>query len=271
MSLFSCKTNEGHVIKTLSELLQNNLKNSSFEIDSSGIRLKMTDANKRILIVLNLEAENFSVFEFKSNKKIYLGFNQTHFYKMLKTTKKKDSISLFIDDEKSNELGITIIPKENNRVTTSFIKIQNIQHLDIDLPSGYDNPVIVPANEYQKMCKDMNTISNVINVTSKKYTIKFSSSAGSVYSREVIFGDVDEEKRIKNIKPISQDFDTEQLCRISKIAGLSNGNNMQIYQKENLPILFKSCVGSLGKISIFIKSRQQIDDDEKESVINEDE
>lgn len=263
MSLFTCKTNEAHVIKCLSELLQNNLKNTSFEIDHKGIRLKMTDSNKKILIDLELFAENFSLFKFKSSKKLYIGLNQGHFYKMLKTIKKKDSIVLFIEDEKTTDLGIQIIPKEKNRITESFIKIQNIQHLDIDVPEGYSNPVIVPSSEYQKMCKDMANISNTISVTSRKYNIKFSSNAGSVYSREVKFGENDDEEYSET--PVTQEFDTEQLTRISKIAGLNSSgtNNMQIYQNSNLPLLFRSPTGSLGKISIYVKSKQQIEEDEQ--------
>ena len=114
MSLFTCKTNEAHVIKCISELLQNNIKNTSFEIDETGIKLKMTDSNKKILIDLELYSEFFSLYKFNFPKKIYLGLNQSHFYKMLKTIKKKDSIVLFINDDKMTDLGIQIIPKEKN-------------------------------------------------------------------------------------------------------------------------------------------------------------
>ena len=36
---------------------------------------------------------------------------------------------------------------------------------------------------------------------------------------------------------------------------------MQIFPKEGLPLLFKSSIGNLGKISIYVKSKEQIDDD----------
>ena len=42
---------------------------------------------------------------------------------------------------------------QNNRVTTSYVKIQSMQNVNIPLPTGYSNPVIVPSNDYQKMCK----------------------------------------------------------------------------------------------------------------------
>jgi hypothetical protein len=50
------------------------------------------------------------------------------------------------------------------------------------------------------------------------------------------------------------------LTRISKIAGLNN--TMQIFQSENLPLLITSAVGNLGKIAIYLKSRDQIEIDE---------
>ena len=35
-------------------------------------------------------------------------------------------VEIFIKQDQPTDLGIKILPKENNRVTTSFIKIQNI-------------------------------------------------------------------------------------------------------------------------------------------------
>ena len=52
---------------------------------------------------------------------------------MLKSIKKKDSLQLFIDTSCTNELGIKTIPKENTRITTSGIKIQNIQNLTYEI------------------------------------------------------------------------------------------------------------------------------------------
>ena len=144
----------------------------------------------------------------------------------------------------------------------SYIKIQEIQNLDIDLPTNYGKPVIVPSGEFQKLCKDMNNIGTTINILSKGFYVKFLCNAGSVYSREVVFGEVDDEdddepdpNMIEN--EYNEDFDTEQLIRIAKISGLST--NMQMFPKQDQPLLFRSNIGNIGKISIFIKSKNQID------------
>jgi len=268
--IFKAKTNEAYTLKILAELLQNNISTACFEVDKTGIKLCQMDNNITILINLFLSSENFTVYKYKKNEKLYLGINLNHFHKMLKSIKKKDSMQLFIDDQFPTDLGIKVIPKENNRVTTSFVKIQTIQTIDIDIPDGYSKPIIVPSSEYQKAIKDMLHIGNTINVVAKSFHIKFKCNAGGVMKRFVDFGeleDSDSDEENENEDPIyNKDFDTDKLSRITKIAGLST--NMQIYPKTGLSLLFKSNVGNLGKISIYIKSKDLIDDDD--STISDD-
>lgn len=271
--IFKAKTHCAYTIKILAELLQNNIKTACFELDEDGIKLSMMDHHETILINLSLESENFTLYKFKLKEKKFLGVNLNHFHRMLKSIKKKDSLELFIDDECPNDLGIKVIPKENNRITTSFIKIQEKQNISIEVPTGYDKPVIVPSSEYQKMCKDMAHIGNMIRVTSKNFHIKFICNAGGVMKRNVEFGEMsdsddDDEDDESKVNEYVDVFDTEQLSRITKMAGLAS--NMQIYPKCKKPLLFKSSVGSLGKISIYIKSKDQIEKD-KHSVESDDE
>lgn len=256
--IFKAKSHEAYVLKILAELLANNIKTGCFEVDEKGISLRMMDHHRRILIDLELLAENFSVYKFKS-KKMYLGINLNHFHRMLKSIKKKDSIQFFIDDANPTELGIKVIPKENNRITTSTVLIQSIQNIIIETPTGYGKPVIVSSSEYQKMCKDMGNMGTTIRVNSKNYHIKFNCDAGGVLKRNVQFGEVDDtddevDENMGAHDEYCQEFATEQLCRITKIAGLSN--NMQIFPGR--PLLFRSNIGSLGKISIYIKSLEQV-------------
>ena len=259
-TIFKAKTQEGHTIKTLAELLQHTVKVACFVVDDDSIKLRMVDSHRRILIDTQLNSSNFQIYRFGGgSERLYMGINLNHLHKMLKSIKKKDSIILFITAEKPDDLGIQVIPKENNRVTTSYIKIQNVQHLDIELPEGYTRPIIVPANEYQKMCKEMNNISQTIQVTAEEYRIKFMCDAGSVYKREVTFGDIDDEEEAQ-ATTYEEIFDTEQLVRIIKVAGL--GTSLQIFPKTDLPLLLKSSVGTLGSISIYIKTKAQIEEDE---------
>jgi proliferating cell nuclear antigen PCNA len=252
--IFKAKTQDAYVIKLLGELLQNNIRNAGFQISKQGIKLTVSDANQHLHIDLNLDSENFSSYVFNRDS-MYIGILLNHFHKMLKNIKKKDSLTLFIRADKPQELGISVKPKENNRQTTSFIKLLHMQVVHFQLPSGYGKPVIVHSPEFQKTVKDLNNIGKEIKIISKGSKIKFFCDAGNIYSREIVFGENDEDEDFED-EEYNQDFDTDILSKISKISGLSS--NIQIYTKRNLPILFKSSVGNLGKISIYIKSKEQI-------------
>ena len=257
---FKCKTGEAYHIKVLAELLTNNLKTGCFEVCNDGIKLRMFDHHRKTLVDLDLLSENYSFYKFKLDEKFYLGLNLNHFHKMLKSVKKKDSLQLFINNDNPTELGIKTIPKENTRITTSGIKIQSIQNLDIECPQGYGKPVIVPSAEFQKMCKDLSSIGSTnIKVVARNYHIEFIADADGILKRKVVFGededsDGDESGGDESNEYIAT-FSTDQLSRITKLAGLSS--TMQIFTATTqLPLLFKSNVGSLGKISIYIKSKE---------------
>ena len=119
------------------------------------------------------------------------------------------------------------------------------------MPEGYSSSIIIPSNEYIKMVKDLNNIGgNTITVSSTNNIIKFSCNSNGVYSRNITFGENEDDDEKENV---SQEFETEQLTRISKVAGLST--QIQIYQSHDLPILFKSNIGNLGKIFVYIKDK----------------
>jgi proliferating cell nuclear antigen len=263
--VFKAKTADAYHIKILTELLVNNIKVAHFEIDKQGIRLCMMDSHRKILIKVNLLAENFSLYKHKG-KKMYIGINLGHLHKMVKTIKKKDSLQLFIDDDNPTKLAIRVIPKENNRVTTSYVTIQTVQELEIGSLTGYKDPVIVSSSEFQKMVKDMCNIGTVTKVVSKNFHIQFSCEAGGILERTVEFGeteDSDEESdSMDETVEYNQNFMTEQLSRITKIAGLSN--QIKIYTGS--PLLFSSNIGNLGTIELYIKSKQQIEDEENNTM-----
>lgn len=256
--IFKAKTTNAYHIKLLAELLANNLKIAHFVIDKTGIRLCKMDHHRRILVDFILRAENFSLYKFKKDK-MHVGINLNHFHKILKTIKKKDSLQLFIDDDSLTNLGIKVIPKENNRITTSYITIQEAQEIDIELPKITGRHVLITSSEFQKMIKDMSIIGNTINISSKGFSIAFSSNNDGVMRRVVEFGEIDcsdeDTTDSEDNEDYVQNFSTEQLLRITKITGLSPV--LKIF--PNNPLLFRTNIDSMGEISIYIKSKEQLD------------
>ena len=219
--IFRAKTREGFTIKVLAEILQSNIKLAIFHIDSKGMKLRTMDDAETVLIDLHLKSENFALYRYKPDKPMTIGLTLSHLYKMLKSIKKCDSVELFIDDSKSTNLGIKVIPKENNRVTNSYIKInEDIQNLEIALPTGYKRSVKISSGDFQKTCKSLATISDDIRVSMKGFIITFTANKQDVMEKSVEFGEYDDSDSEDDEKS-SQDYDdtfiSQRLIGITKI------------------------------------------------------
>ena len=107
----------------------------------------------------------------------------------------------------------------------------------------------------------MNHIASIMKIRSKKNYITFYCNAGDVYSREVAFGEIDDDSDSDDEDDTYEySFDTEQMCRLVKVAGLSN--RIQVYTHDKLPLFFKTRVGTLGTLGIYIKSNEQLEKEE---------
>lgn len=251
--IFQAKTlDDGYTIKILAELLQNIVKTACFHIHRDGIDLSMTDSNCTILVDIKLRRERFNMFKLDSQNDIFMGINIAHLHKMLKSMKKKESLSIYIDDDVPDQLCFVVCPKDNNKMTKSSIYIQDVQNVSNVIPTGYEYPVIVPSNEYQRTLKDMMSISDKISICIRSFSVLIRSYTGVVFSREALFGEIEDESPIL----FEQDFGTDQFRRLLKVSSLNN--TLQLSGKDKLPLKISTNVGSLGEISIFIKSEQQI-------------
>lgn len=260
---FKAETKSGHIIKSLAENLQHSKsKKASFVITKDKITSRMINPRKTTMHDLVLDRDKFDTYHLTQHK-IEISINLKLFYKMLRTVKKNDIVTLFIEKSRPDKLGIKVVPKDGSRITTSYITTQSIQCMAIELPTGYDNPVNVSSSEFQKMCKEMNNIGKVVDVYSTNFYIKFSCTAGDIYSKEIILGKIDHDIE-NNKEDYRETFNMDRLVRIHKIAGL--GTNIQIYTKTDLPLLVKSPIGDLGRISIYIKSNREIEEEEKENL-----
>jgi len=253
--LFRAKTSEGFNFKILGEILHNTLKTISIHITKDGFFSKMIDVHKKLLIDIKLLSTNFSQYILNADNLLF-GVNISHLYKIISSLKKKDSLILQIMDDAPNELQIIVTPRERDHTEVSRISIQNIQSLDIEVPENYNHPVHVSSSKFQKMCKDMLNIGKEIHVFGSEQFVMFECETPGIYKKQIHFG---EEPEDESNHPSSDDaayvhyfFDAEQLVRISKISSLAP--LLHVYLNHSLPLLIKSQVGTLGTISIFIKS-----------------
>jgi proliferating cell nuclear antigen len=264
--LFKAKTLEGYILKNLFELLHSNYKTAFFKINKKGIFSRMFDPNKKILSDISLNYDKFNFYSFKGTQNLLFSFNLSHTYKLMKSARKKDSITISITNDNVNKLKIRIVPNENNKKSIREMEIPiqyDVQNLDIDLPDGYDKSIIINSAEFQKSCKQLAPLSDNILVSCKNFNVSFSSD-NSIYTNKITLGEMensDSEEEENQEEILLQNFKSITLTKIIKISGLST--NLQVFIENNLPLIFKSNIGSLGNITLYIKSNELL---EKEKI-----
>lgn len=243
--LFNATTNNAHTIKILSEIIYNNIKNICLEISKHAIKITAINSLNTILLDIKLSAKNFNKFVLNSNEVSYIGINASHLYKMLRSIKKKDTLRLFIDEKNMHEIGIEITSKEKERVCTSYIAIIREQIKIIEIPDGYTNSSLIFTHEFSKAIKDLQSIGKTIRINSNLAKINFESNINGLFKRVISFDGTETDDNYDQI------FSTELFSNIVKISGFSK--TLNIYIKNDSPLLIKTNIGTLGKISIYIK------------------
>ena len=250
--IFEAKTTDSYVLKNLFELFQYIINYVVLEISSDGIKICFTDANKVILVDMFLQASKFQKYKFEQGHKMYISLMAQHLHKMVKCVKKKDCLIFFIDENKNGEFGITIIPKEGDQRTTSHLKMQYSQNIEIVLPEGYKDSVLMTPSEFSKFIKDAIMVGNDIQIYSNKYQLKIVCT-GSIFTKEIIIGDIEYDAPYD----CKETYLTSYFNKLTKLTCM--GNNIQIFTKEKIPLLLKTQIGNLGDLSIYIKSKDQIE------------
>lgn len=269
MYLLKIKTKDGHSFKVVSELIQKYVKDGCFTIDKQGIRLTGVDTKTSKgtkLICIELPRNNFTKYNCP-DEPLKIGMNMVHFYRMLKSIKKKDNtLTIFIKEDDPLKLYIQINQngEDENKGIVGHINITLVRPLIHDQPTGYNDPIIVTSREFQKI-KQLNKISKTMDLVLKGRMLELFCNREGVYSKRVILGDTDnedEEEAYVDEEEYKQTFDSEQILDLVKTA--STSNTIQIYVSEDLPLRFKMNVGSLGTVDVYIKSRETIEEEQEE-------
>lgn len=271
MYLLKIKTKDGHSFKVLSELVQKYVKEGCWTIDGNGMVLTGVDTKTQQgtkLIRVNLPKYNFTKYKCPQEP-LKIGMNMVHFYRMLKSIKKKDNtLTLFIEEDDPLKLYIQVnqVGEDKKKGIVGHINITLVRPVIHDEPTGYNEPIIVTSKEFQKI-KQLNKISKTIELSFKNKIIDLFCNKEGVYSKRVSLGDNDEDdeddetNEDEDEEEYKQTFDSDQILDLVKISNTSN--NVQIYITPDLPLHFKLNAGSLGTIDVYLKSKETIEEEDE--------
>jgi proliferating cell nuclear antigen len=262
-------------IKILVEAFKELLSDTIIEFDENGVYIASTDATHVALVHMRLKASQFETFW--CPQPMAVGVNMLNMHKLIKTVNNGDRLTLFIEAADRNHMGIKIENTEKNTKSTYKLNLLDMDNEKIVVPPAAFNSVItLPSNEFQKICRDMNQLAEVVEIKSFKKQLIFSCQ-GEFCSQETVLcnntvdttpctpalgpggpaepgadvegGEGDDGGRAGN-EIVQGVFNIKFLVTFTKCTGLCP--IVELYLKNDYPLLVRYMVGGLGDVNLCI-------------------
>jgi proliferating cell nuclear antigen len=259
--LLNIKTIQASTFKQVIDALKEILMDVNLEIDETGIKIVAMDNTHIVLIHLKLEADKFE--HYYCEKKLYIGINMLRLHALIKTITNNDILSLYILKDDPNLLGITIDNNDKNFKTNYKLSVLDIDVLNIQIPPvDFHTIITMPSSYLQKIIRDMHNLSEYIEFRTIGDKLILSCK-GDFCTQETIMG-TDKTQAITIKKNATEEieheiiqgiFSLKYLAIFTKCTNLSN--TVEIYLKNNYPIILRYTIASLGEIKLCL-SQQDI-------------
>lgn len=247
------RTMQSGAFKVLQEGLKELLTECSIDFDESGMKIVTMDNTHIVLVHLKLDASKFEYYHI--DNKIKIGINMLHFHKLIRTINSNDTLTLYIEKNDINHLGIRIENGEKHSKTHFKLDLLDLDNKNIKVDNAdFNNTITLPSVDFQKICRDMHQLSEIIEIKNFGNQLILSCKGDFCY-QETILTDNDNGDAIE-IKPTDTNnneivqgvFNLKCLCQFTKCTNLCS--SVEIFLKNDYPLIVRYQVASLGEIKL---------------------
>jgi|UniRef100_A0A6C0HNN0 proliferating cell nuclear antigen len=239
--------------RTLMTALKDILIETNITFQKDGMRIVNMDKSHTVLVHLHLLSENFEYYECNKDK-IIIGVNVFNLFKLISTVDTEDTLSIYIEDDDYNEgivenLVLKFENKQKEQCKIQKLKLIEPEQEELAIPDVKFSSIInLPSSDFQKIIRDLNSISDKLEIKSVKSQLIFKCS-GSYADVEIIRSESDGMNFVqKNNKVIQGEFSLKNLNYFIKCTNLCN--QIQLFMENDLPLIIKYNVASLGEIKL---------------------
>ena len=257
-NVLTIKTVQIAPFRILMTALKDILLDTNIVFTKEGIKIINMDKTHTILVHLNLKAENFEFYQCNYDK-IIIAVNMLHLFKLINSIDNDDTLTIYIekddyDDGVVSELGLKF---ENGDIKQS--KIQKLKLIEpeeeqMDLPDiKYSSVINMPSSDFQKIVRDLANISEKLEIKSVGEELIF-KCCGQYAKAEIRRSETSGTNSMQFLQKqnpddiIQGEFSLKNLVYFIKCTNLCS--QIEIFLKNNKPLIVKYNVASLGEIKL---------------------
>lgn len=248
------RTVQASAFKILIEALKELLTDTCIDFDETGMKIVSLDNSHVVLVHLKLDAAKFEYFHCDS--KITIGVNMLNLYKLIRTINSNDTLTLFIESDDLNHLGIKIENGDKNTKTTYKLNLLDLDNPKISINSAdFNYEIMLQSADFQKICRDMYNIAEVVEIKNIGNQLILSCK-GDFCSQETVLADTENNLCNKNNNEIVQGiFNLKYLVLFTKCTNLCS--TVELFLKNDYPLLLRYMVASLGEVKLCLAPQSQ--------------
>lgn len=251
--ILSLTTNQISAFKTSFEVLDSLITEVNLEISLQGIVIREVNKSSKLLVSLNLPAENFDTYEYTYGFENYnLGLDVSSITSKLKTPLKYDSLTLVVNSKK-----VTLLLENFQRKEKKHLVLKTTTSCPCTTPSitpvEYAVSICISSDLLTKYTKELNRSSETFTITvagDDEFVLELSNSETSFHLYESkfmsVFYDINYDERVE----VSSTLIATYFCILSKLGNLSEFVN--IYLSPDTFTSVKYTLGSLGTFTVVL-------------------
>ncbi len=149
-----------------------------------------------------------------------------------------------------------------DRLAEFDLKLMDIDSEQLGIPdSEYEVVIEMPSAEFKRICSDLATIGDTVNISAQKDHVKFSASGdigtANVMIRPHAAADSEAKTTIQVDSPVAQDFALRYMNSFSKASPLAD--QVVIKLSNELPIVVEYIIENVGKLGFFLAPKIEED------------
>lgn len=252
--MFECTLGQGEVLKKIIAAIGDLVEHANFDCTEEGIALQAMDSSHVSLVNLFLGSDGFT--DFRADRQIALGINLANLSKVLKCSGSGDSISLSAQED-SDSVTFVFESEDKDRVSKFDMKLMEIDSEHLGIPdTDYKSVVKMSAAEFQRICRDMATLGDTIEIAVSKEGVKFSVSGDIGNGNLMLSNDTTADKSAEDSvmieleEPVTQTFALRYLNFFTKATPLSK--SVSLSMSPEVPLVVEYKIENLGHVRYFL-------------------
>jgi len=257
-NVLTVKTVQIQPIRNMITAIKDILTDATMTFTKDGLKIINFDKTHTILVDVVLHSYKFEKYDCKHNK-IILCANTLHLFKLISTMSNDDTLSMYIDKADYHEgivshLGLQYDNGDIKQCYNQKLRLIEPDTEELIVPDvEYSTVINLPSADFQKIIRDLNGISDRIEIKSVGNELIFSCEgnfANSRITRSESEGCMNFIHKKDASVVIQGEFSLKSLSHFIKCTPLCS--HLEMYLGNDLPLIIKYDVASLGSISLVL-------------------